>query len=390
MSARAGGGRAPRTVLYVQGSAERAGAERVLGILLRHLDRRRIRPVVAFCARGPFIDELTSEGVEVLRLPEVPRLRQPWQAPGFVRDLAEAVRGSGADVVQATGEKMSVYSGWASRAAGRPCVFWLHDSPGTSVGARLTQLAMATTPRTRVVACAEWLARTFDGHRLGAEAIPNGIDLAELPAGDPAGLRAEAGWPRDAVVVGHFARLERWKGTETFLEAAARVADAHPRARFLVVGGALYGRGEDYAAALPRLADRLGLADRVRFTGYRSDALELMASGDVVVHASLRADPFPTVVLEGMALGLPVVATRTRGPEEQIADGRDGLLVRPGDPGDMEDALARLLGSEAHRRAVGRAARRTVAERFDAGTMARRFEALYAELVGDPVSRVAS
>lgn len=378
------------TVLYVQGAAERAGAERVLQVLLRGLDRQRIRPVVGFCARGPFVDELASEGVEVLELPEAPRLRQSWRAPGFVRDLAEAVRRSGADVVQATGEKMSVYAGWASRSAGRPCVFWLHDSPGTSVGARLAQLAMAGTPRARVVACAEWLARDFDGHRLGAEAIPNGIDLSRLPRGDRTALRAEGGWAEDAVVIGHFARLQRWKGTEVFLEAAARVAGAHPRARFLVVGGALYGREEAYAAALPRLAEGLGIADRVRFTGYRPDALQLMAGCDVVAHASLRADPFPTVVLEGMALGLPVVATRTRGPEEQIADGRDGLLVHPGDPHAMAEALGGLVGSEARRRAVGRAARASVAERFNAAAMAGRFEALYAELAGDPLEGVAS
>lgn len=369
-------------VLFVQGAAERAGAERVLLTLLGHLDRTQVHPIVAFCARGPFVGEVADAGVEVLELREVPRLRQPWRAPTAIRELAATIREVEPDVVQATGEKMAVYAGWAARLAGRPCVFWLHDSPGTSPGARLTQLAMAATPREAVVSCADWLARAFRPYGLRVHAIQNGIDLSTLraPPGARPILLEEAGWPEDAAVVGHFARLEPWKGTDVFLRAAARVARQVPEARFLVVGGSLYGRGEPYATSLPGLAEELGLAERVHFTGYRTDALDLMAGCDVVVHASRRPDPFPTVVLEGMALGLPVLATRTKGPEEQIVDGVDGLLVPPHDVSGMAGAIEALCRSPDLRSRLGRAARGAVVERFDARTMAGRFEDLYRSL----------
>lgn len=379
------------TILYVQGAAERAGAERILLTLLRHLDRDRFRPVVAFCARGPFIDEVAAAGAEVLELPPVGRLRDVTRFRSTVAALAEAIESVDADLVQATGEKMSAYAGWAARRTGRPCVFWLHDAPGTSAAAWLTQLSMAATPRAATVACAAWLAKSFSRRlRMRAQFVHNGIDVAELPKRWCArsAILADAGWDDDAVIFGHFARLERWKGTEEFLRAAATVAVRAPRVRFLVVGGTLYGREETHARRLPLLARELGLGSRVRFCGYRADALELMASADVVVHSSLRPDPFPMVVLEAMGLGVPIVATRTRGPEEAIAHVRTGLLVPPGDVDALAEAMSSLATNDVARRRLGAAARSTVMERFTADRMAARFGELYDTLVAPSIARI--
>jgi glycosyltransferase involved in cell wall biosynthesis len=371
------------TVLFVVGAGERAGAERVLLTLARAVDRSRVRPVVAFLDDGPFVDEVRMAGIEVVQLGRSGRLRNLRRVPRTVARLRDAIESVGADVVQATGDKMSVYAGWAARLAGRPCVFWLHNAPGTPTW--FAQLAMTVTPRASVVACSRWMADAFR-ERLGlpAVAIQNGLPLDELPV--PPGGRGEilvaTGWPCDAVVVGHFARLQRWKGTEVFIRACAEVAERHERLRFLVVGGALFGREQEYADSLPRLAAELGLGDRIHFTGFRPDALDLMAASDVVAHCSLRADPFPTVVLEAMALGRPVVATRTRGPEESLDEGRTGLLVAPGDHVGLAGALDRLAGSPGLRDAIGRAAREEALEHYSAERFATEFEDHWSGLVG--------
>lgn len=375
----------PTSVLFVQGGAQRAGAERILLALLRHVDRDRVRPVVAFLERGPFEQEVEAEGIHTLALPAGGRLRDLARLPAVVGSIAEAARSVDAQVLQATGEKMSVYTGWAARRLGRPAVFWLHDSPSTSLPALSVQTAMTLTPRASVITCARWLAAAFSARGLPAQAIQNGIELDLLPdeqAGAAARSRvlAEAGWPDDSVVFTHVARLQRWKGTDVFVRAAARVAARHPSARFLVVGSAMFGQDEAWADGLPGLADRLGLGGRVHFTGYRSDSLELMAGSDAVVHASLRPDPFPTVVLEGLCLGRPVVATRTRGPEEEIDDGRTGLLVGPGDELGLAEALASLAGDEARRRRLGETARRVGRRLYDARRMAAEFEEHWSEL----------
>lgn len=373
------------TVLFVQGGAQRAGAERILLALLRHLDPARVRPVVAFLERGPFEAELAAEGVDTLALPPGGRLRDLARLPAVVGSIAEAARSVDAHVLQATGEKMSVYTGWAARRVQRPAVFWLHDSPSTSPAALAVQTAMTLTPRASVVTCARWLAAAFGARGLPARAIQNGIELDLLPdeaagAAARAGVLADAGWPHDAVVFTHVARLQRWKGTDVFLRAASRVAARHPSARFLVVGSAMFGQDEAWAAGLPDLAERLGLAGRAHFTGYRSDSLELMAGSDAVVHASLRPDPFPTVVLEGLCLGRPVVATRTRGPEEEIDDGRTGLLVGPGDELGLAEALTSLAGDASRRRRLGETALEVGRRLYDARRMAAEFEDHWADL----------
>lgn len=381
-------------VMFVQGGAELAGAERVLLALLRHLDHRRVHPVVAFLARGPVVDLVDEAGADVVLLPESGRLRHAHRIPGVVGELAWTAQERGIDLIQATGEKMSVYGGWAARRAGVPGVFWLHDSPASrDGGAWLAQAAMAVTPRASVVSCSRWLGEAFAQRwRLPARPILNGIELDRLPAqGDGAALRAEFGWPEDTTVHTHVGRLQRWKGAEVFLRAAARVGDADPSARFLIVGGALFGREQRYAEGLPDLAASLGLEDRLRFAGHRDDALQLMASSDSIVHCSLRPDPFPTVVLEASCLGVPIVATRTRGPEEVIEHGRTGLLVAPGDADDLASNLLRLA-DPATRQRLGSTARREGLVRFRAQRMATEFTDHWTELVGGarPVDREVS
>lgn len=379
------------TVLFVQGGAERAGAERVLMSILRHVDRSQVRMVVAFLADGPFVDEVREAGVEVRMLPSAGRLRDLARVPAAVRALRALIDELDPDVVQATGEKMSVYAGLACRASATPCVFWLHDSPWGprthGPGTLATQAAMAATPHAAVVSCARWLADEFARrYRMPGVAIPNGIELDRLPPADEVAATRDAlldaaGWDPDAVVLGHFARLQKWKGTDVFLRAGADVIARHPDTRLAVVGGAMFGQDEQWAAGLPALARELGIAEQVHFTGYRSDAMALMAAVDGVVHSSLRLDPFPTVVLEGMVLGRPVVATKVRGPEESLEHGVTGMLAEPGDVASLAAAMAEVASSPERRHELGDAARATALARYDARRMAADFESFWRELV---------
>ena len=121
--------------------------------------------------------------------------------------------------------------------------------------------------------------------------------------------RAERDGTPLAGIVG---RVSPTKGQREFLQAAAAVAVGHPDARFSVVGGALFGE-HDYESQLQSLADRLGIADRVEFTGWVADAAVRVASLSVLVHASPVPEPFGQVIVEAMAAGVPVVATAAGG-----------------------------------------------------------------------------
>jgi glycosyltransferase involved in cell wall biosynthesis len=124
------------------------------------------------------------------------------------------------------------------------------------------------------------------------------------------------------------------------------------------VGAPLFGETA-YEDGLRDLVVRLGLEDRVEMTGFREDVGAELGRLDVLVLASVTAEGFGQVIVEGMAAGLAVVATRAGGPEEIVTDGHDGLLCPPGDVAALATTLRRLQADEGLRRRLGKAARTT-------------------------------
>jgi starch synthase (maltosyl-transferring) len=215
------------------------------------------------------------------------------------------------------------------------------------------------------------------------EVIHNGIDLGRVPAFDLDRRRARraAGLDPDRRLVAQVGRLEPQKDVPTYLAAAARIAARAPDVDFLVVGeGAL-------RAGLEALADRLGIAARVRFTGVRDDVPALLAGVDVLVLAS-RYEGLPNVVIEAMATGAVVVCTDVGGARELVVPEQTGSLVPIERPDAIADAVLGVLAAPARADALARAARRRVEERFTVEAMARRTVAAYEELLHAPSAAV--
>ena len=165
--------------------------------------------------------------------------------------------------------------------------------------------------------------------------------------------------------------LDQWKGHDVFLDAARRVLDAIPEAMALVVGAPLEGRGA-FEQELRDRAKQLNIGDSVIFTGFRSDIPQLMAMMNVVVHASTQPEPFGRVIIEAMAVGRPVVATRPGGPGEIIRDGETGCLVPPNDPLEMAARIVELLQDGKRATQMGQRAAADVNSRFSAESQAAR------------------
>ncbi len=175
-------------------------------------------------------------------------------------------------------------------------------------------------------------------------------------------------------VIGSVGRLTRQKGYEVLLAAAPRVLCKCPNACFVIVGGG------ELAEALAAQARDLGVAERVFFTGIRDNIETILPGFDLFVSASLW-EGLPTVLLEAMAAGTPVVATRVSGTVELVEDGVTGTLVAPGDPEQLADAI---LSSIAHReltQAMAKRAREFVLAHFDIRVVARQHEAIYRQLI---------
>jgi glycosyltransferase involved in cell wall biosynthesis len=212
--------------------------------------------------------------------------------------------------------------------------------------------------------------------------IPDGIELDNfIQRSVPTHLRETLSIPESVPLVGFVARLVPWKGPDVFIRMAAEVAREQPDVRFLICGGELPGY-QGYSDWLRLLAAELGLADRVYFLGWANpdDMPEVMASLDILVHASVRPEPFGLVIVEALACSKPVVASRAGGVSEIVEDGVSGVLVTPGDWKAMGKAVVSLVHDPSRARSIGLAGRERVSRLFGIGSHIDAIESLYDSL----------
>ena len=376
-------------ILMVSPFARPGGAERAFASLARRLPEHGFDPVVALLERGPLEEWLGGRCELIDSHPARPlRVARTARTVAGLRALA---RGSGARAVLSSKTRGHLFGGPAALAAGLPAVWWVHETPPHGWLYRRREgwrRYHVEEPARRIPA-----ARVVCGHEPGAAAqrlrtprrqvvtIRPGLPVAEVAdrRGDGAAVRARAGL-RGAPLVGIVGRLDPIKGHDLFLAAAALVARERPDVRFPVVGGELLDAHSGYGARLAGRARELGIEPALHLTGHEPDAIPWIDALDVLVIAS-RSEFGPLVLGEAMALGRPVVATRIAGPAGVIDHGRTGLLVPPGDPRAMADAILGLLAHPARARAVGEAARERAREYCDE-RMAARFAAMLAEVTG--------
>ncbi len=215
-----------------------------------------------------------------------------------------------------------------------------------------------------------------------ARVVVHGVDLAPSRAMEAhrdevrAGIRAELDVADGDLLAVTVANLRSEKGYDVLLEAAYQTAR-----RQLPLCFAAAGQG-DQGELLAEQHRTLALGNRFRFLGHRLDALALLTAADIVVLPS-HQEGLPVVLMEAVSVGATIVATSVGGVPQVITDGVDGLLVPPGDPGALADALERLVGDPDLRRRLGAAAAAQRA-RFDVARASREIEDLYRELLDGP------
>jgi glycosyltransferase involved in cell wall biosynthesis len=229
----------------------------------------------------------------------------------------------------------------------------------------------------RVTACSEDLRRravALGAREARTRTVPYGVDAEAFPAPAAPELRARLGAPGGARLVLALGRLVEKKGLGTLVEAAAGTSGVH-----VAVAGA-----GDLRESLARRIEELrapvslvGPLDRTEVAGALALA-DVVAVPSVVDRAG-NVDGLPNTLLEAMAAGRAVVASRVAGIPDVIVDGVNGILVPPGDVAALRAAVGRLVADEALRARLGAAARATAIESHGWGTVARRFEECYAE-----------
>jgi glycosyltransferase involved in cell wall biosynthesis len=188
--------------------------------------------------------------------------------------------------------------------------------------------------------------------------------------------RRAYGVPTGALSLGSVGRIVPWKGQLEFLRAAAVALRQVPGAVAVVIGD-VTDDSQSYGEALREEVHRLGIRDRVIFTGFIQDPRKAYALVDVLVHSSIQPEPFGLVLTEAMALGIPVVAADSGGPREILNDGVDGFLRDPLDAENVGSLLVSLLTDADLRQRIGCVGRETATSRFSVDRYVARLADFY-------------
>lgn len=369
------------TVLHLIDTDGPGGAETIFVDLAVGLAERGWTSVPVVTKEGWSTGELERRGMDAT----VVRSSGGWDVPHLGR-LWSLIGREDVDLLQAHLLGPALYGAVAGRLRGIPTVATFHGGWDLRESGSLPRLKRSILASCLDVAVS---VSTPLSRELGREAslrtvttrvIPNGIDVSNFGKRERDGFRSELGLGPDDFLVGTVGNLRPAKSHRSFLELAGRLGRRDDGYRFVVVGDT------DVAAyqELRALRTKLGLDDRLFFTGYRDDVDRVMAGLDCFVLTS-RSEGFSLTTVEAMASGLPVVATRCGGPEEIIDHGRTGVLVDVDDLEEMVRVVDKLRRSPSIGRRLGRAARRHVSREYSRSRMIDSYASLYRSLLAEPV-----
>ena len=371
-----------RVLYFVDGAGEAPAA---LARLLRHLDRGRWAPaVVALGPGAAALQGIRDLGVDVVSL----EAGEETGALGALQLALDALRlprllgGRRFEIVHARGAAADLLARLAAPRLGARALVAAFDGAAPERDAWRRRIDRWTAGRvTRfVLPAAAFEAALRERHGAAAErsaVIPDGIDHAEADDGLALGrdeARRRFGLRATDVAIVHTAALGEDGGALQLLAAFHALLQERPTARLLVAGDG------PARASLEAAVASLRLGPFVRFTGALPSPWPLLRAADVFALPALRCG-MPAALLEAMAAGLPTVATTAGAIPEMVADGREALLVPPGDAGALGRALADLAATPARRREMGALARRRVEGAFGIERTAAALGRLYGELL---------
>ena len=371
-------------ILHVYSGNLYGGIENLLTTLACHRELcPALEPEFALCFEGRLSSELEASGVPVHLLGNV-RVSRPLTVLRSRNALRELLRRKRFDAVICHSVWSQAIFGPVVRSAKLPLLFWLHDVPDGE--SWLERWARMTPPDLGL--CNSEFTRGFlpalyplvRGEVVYTPVAPPEIRYSSVDRGD---VREQFNTPDNAAVIVQVGRWEPYKGRMFHVEALGRLRDL-PNWACWHVGSPQRPHEVQYFEEVKAAAARLGIQDRVHFVGWQSDVNRVLAAADIFCQPNAAPEPLGVVFLEALNARLPVITTAMGGPRE-IVNQSCGILVPPGDVGELSGALKSLILDDALRMKLGEAGPARARQISDPATHLRR---LY-EAVADVVSRKA-
>jgi glycosyltransferase involved in cell wall biosynthesis len=371
---------ANKKILFIHSGSDLYGASRCLLRLATGLRKNGDQILAIIPEEGPLVNEFEKNDIDFVIMPDLPVFtrKKIHSVKGIVsliagiftstRKLLLQIRKFKPDLLH-TNTAIILSPGIAAKIASLPH-FWhirefFVDFPNFW---KLYQWYIAFFS-TRILCMSQEVAKQF-AHPIHKkiEVVYDGISMDEFVPVTPlrvSQFREKYGFNPEKLTVGVVGRIKfKRKGQEILVEAAAKLRDEFPNVQYACIGSPFPGN-EEHLENLLNLIEKLGLEDRMIYTGDVEDIQTAYAALDILVLTSVQPEPFGMVLIEAMAMGKPVVGTKIGGPLEIIDDGISGFLVEPGNPDDLALALKKLMSDPDLRRKMGQNARARYLKYFE-------------------------
>lgn len=368
-------------ILFVDQTAKLSGGElALLDIVTPYKDGSK---VILF-EDGPLRAELVKRQVKVeIIIPNgaLNNIRRGSRIPmasitslvRLARSVAQEAKNF--DFIFANSQKAGLISVLAGQLASKPVVWYLHDILNSEHFGKAQLLAARYTARksTQILVNSKSTKEALQiltDRNDNTHLIYNAFNTKPFvqTANSQENQREALGFD-SRPLVGVFGRLSPWKGQDVFLRTLAMM----PAVQGLIVGSPMFGE-DAYAQHLEQEIKTLGLENRVKLLGFRSDIPELMKTCDIIAHTSIAPEPFGRVIVEGMLSGRPVVASKSGGPNEIIENGVTGMLYTPGDSQALQSVLSEIINEPEQALLMAQRGRETALNRFSLDNMHKRLD----------------
>ncbi|MEO1768390.1 glycosyltransferase family 4 protein [Candidatus Enterococcus ferrettii] len=381
-------------ILFLHAGAEMYGADKVLLDLIRNLDKKKYKPYVILPTSGILVNYFERNNIDVEVIP-YPIIRRKYFNPRgiikYARDLfiyskklAYISRKKKIDIVH-TNTAAVLEGSYVSWRLKIPQLWSIHEiivSPKLMF--KFTSKLISSFSDITItdsIAVKQHLKSSGFFNKKSIKVIYNGVDNKRFsPNVDFSYLKEEWGIPKDAKVIGMMGRVNSWKGQNDFLKAANIVMEKNLDVYTVFIGSAFEGE-EWRERELENSINQSPFKKRIINVGYRTDSEAIYNLYDVFVLPSTNPDPLPTVVLEAMSTGKPIIGYRHGGVCEMVEDGVNGILADVGNPENLAQKIDLLITDDDLRLRMGKESRKRLLDNFSIEAYIRNYSNEYDHLI---------
>lgn len=355
-------------ILFIDPANFVGGAELFLLDFIKFLAKENVTISLFTTGLKSYVDKI-PKGVKI-RVVGMPRLSRNlkgifglFSGPKQLRSSISVERPA---LVVSNSVRSHVLSALALKNEALPLIWILHDYTFP----KLLMKLLVKVPRTIICVSSgveKYVLKTVGSkYKNKVVVIPNAVDLLEISRLQNEPLVLAQKKSDGEFWIGNIGRIEPWKGQLYFLEAAKKIVQIMPKARFFIIGSPIAHKTEskDYYIQLKKWVADKRLSKKIIFTGQLANVYPLMKQLDIVVHNAVEAEPFGRVVIEAMAMEKAVIAANTGGPSEVIIDKKTGVLIDPTNTERLIKTVVTLCRDSKRRRSLGHAAKKEVEKKF--------------------------